>query len=278
MMEEVRQMFKKLQTDINDTKDSLKDMETNITKNINNNINETVGNLQLKIEHLEQITEYQEMRLDSLERTQRQRNVVLFGVMEEERGYGDLTHKILKILNENMGVQCTLLEIQALRRIGRKGAKTRPVILTLTTLGRKIEILKKWKNLQNTDYTIAEDYPPKILEKRKALYEQAKVEKDKGNKVLIKYDRLVILPPNRTETNPQSSRNNKRALSQTPPQALPTNKNKEVKGAKQVQKKNKISSYWTATRHTSSNTQMVHSDQSEVEEDDRNAVQLQQKQ
>ncbi|KOB71930.1 Endonuclease-reverse transcriptase [Operophtera brumata] len=61
--------------------------------------------------------------------------------------------------------------------------------------GLMMQVLpKKWKNLQNTNYSIAEDYPPKILEKRKTLYEQAKIEKENGNKVLIKYNKL-ILPP-----------------------------------------------------------------------------------
>ncbi|KOB75121.1 Endonuclease-reverse transcriptase [Operophtera brumata] len=249
-MEEIREMFQQLQADVNGTKSSLKEMEVNITNKINNNINEMVGNLQLKIQRLEEENESQEKRIDTIERTQRQRNLIIFGVEEEERSYADLTIKILSILNDIIEVNCAISEIQALRRIGRKGDKVRPIILTLTTLGRKIDVQKKWKTLQNTNYSIAEDYPPKILEKRKTLYEQAKIEKENGNKVLIKYDKLIILPPNQTVASPQATRNTKRVLSQTPPQTNPNHESMEVKGHMQPIKKNKISSYWAPVRPT----------------------------
>lgn len=274
-MEEIREMFKQLQADVNETKNSLREMESNITKNVNNNINEMVGNLQLKLQKLEEENGSQERRLDTIERTQRQRNLVLFGVEEEERGYNDLVNIILNILNNEMNISCTSLEIQALRRIGRKGDKNRPIVISFTTLGRKIEVLKNWKSLKNTSYSIAEDYPPKVLEIRKTLYEQAKTEKEKGNKVLIKYDKLIILHPNPEEPRSQTTRNTKRALSQTPPQTNPNNKMKEGNGATQAQKKNKISSYWASTHST---TQATHSVHSELDGNNRNRTGLQKQQ
>lgn len=282
-MDEIREMFRQLQVDVNVTKNSLKDMETNITRNINNNINEMVGNLNIKIQELEDRNESQERRLDTIERTQRQRNLVLFGVEEEEHGYNDLLHKLLKILKDVMQSDCLILEIEAARRIGRKGDKTRPVILTFTTLGRKIDIQKKWKNLQNTNYSLAEDYPPKILEKRKALYGQAKIEKEKGNKVLIKYDKLIILPPDAIGQSSNITRNSKRTLSKSP-QSTSINVQTEItKGATQTHKKNKISSYWssthqidrTANRH---NTQAGPSDYYTNKEKDTKTSAQQQKQ
>lgn len=249
-MEEIREMFKQLQADVNETKGSLKEMESNITKNINNNISELVGNLQIKIQELEANHESQERRLDSLERTQRQRNIILFGVKEEEHGYNDLACNILKILKEVMEVDCTKLEVEAARRIGRKGEKIRPVVLTFSTLGRKIDVMKKWKTLQNTNYSIAEDYPPKILEKRKTLYEQARIERENGNKVLLKYDKLIILLSNSAEQQNKNTRNNKRTLSQSPPSTNVNKETNENKRTAQIQKKNKISSYWTPAHQT----------------------------
>lgn len=249
-MEEVRDMFKKLQADVIETKAAMKDMEKNITKNINNTLNEVIGNMQIKMQQIEAVNEAQERRLDLIERTQRQRNIVIFGVEEEEQSYNELTQNILNILNNIMNVRCTVLELQALRRIGKKGARTRPIAITLTTLGRKIEILKQWKTLKNTKYSIAEDYPPKILEIRKTLLEKAKIEKENGNKVIIKYDKLIVLPQTREDTEIQGKRNNKRALSQTPPQAHQKDTKKASTANIQVQKKNTISSYWTTARPT----------------------------
>lgn len=252
-MDEIREMFLKLQADVEGTKKSLKDLETNITRNINNNINEVVGNLQTKIEQLEEANDSQERRLDTIERTQRQRNLIIFGVEEEERGYDDLTQIMLSILNDTMKVNCSFFEMQAIRRVGRKGDRPRPIIFTLTTLGRKIEIQKKWKTLQNTNYAIAEDYPPKVLEKRKSLIEQAKLEKEKGNRVLVKYDKLIVLPSNPMEprTKEPQTRKSKRALSETPPppQTQTNTRTRSIeKKETQVQKKNKISAYWVPSR------------------------------
>lgn len=240
-------MFIKLQTDVTETKASLKDMEKNITKNINNTLNEVIGNMQMKVQQIEAVNEAQERRLDIIERTQRQRNIVIFGVEDEEKSYSELSHTILNILNNTMNVNCTMLELQALRRIGRKGTKTRPTVLTLTTLGRKIEIQKQWRTLTNTKYSIAEDYPPKVLEIRKTLLEKAKIEKENGNKVIIKYDKLIVLPQIQQDIEPHETRNKKRSLSQTPPQ-METQRGST--STTQKQKKNKISSYWTTSRPT----------------------------
>nr|XP_037871059.1 uncharacterized protein LOC119629404 [Bombyx mori] len=65
--------------------------------------------------------------------------------------------------------------------------------MTLTTVGRKIEILKQKKLLKDSNYYIKEDYPQNILEKRRMLQEQVKVERDKGNKAILKYDKIVII-------------------------------------------------------------------------------------
>lgn len=250
-MEEVREMFQKLQADLNCTNNSLKEMEANITKNININIGELFGNVQLKMQQLEEQNEAQERRIDIIERTQRQRNVVIFGVADEERDYNDLAYKVLSIINDIMNVQCTMLEIQALRRIGKRGDKTRPLVITLTTLGRKIEIQKSWKSLKNTPYSITDDYPPKILEIRKNLYEQARSERENGNRVMIKYDKLVFLPTTSSQSAVTETRNTKRTLSQTPPQAGSEGTFNEFRGATQAQKKNKITSDWN---HTTRNT------------------------
>lgn len=254
-MEEIRNMFLKLQSDVNETKTSLKEMENSITTNITMNMQEMFGNLQMKLQDLELKNQAQERRLDVIERTQRQRNVVIFGLEEEERSYNDLSSKIMYVINEIMQIKCETYEIQAIRRIGKKGEKIRPVVLTLTTLGRKIEIQKNWKTLKNTKYSISEDFPPKILEIRKALYEQAKKEKENGNRVIIKYDKLVILPPYTNEPtmhNVQTSIR-KRTLARTPPQVFQPHKNKEIHNVNQQQsKKNKISSYWTPSSHYTS--------------------------
>ncbi|KAA5655358.1 hypothetical protein F3G64_35045, partial [Pseudomonas aeruginosa] len=56
----------------------------------------------------------------------------------------------------------------------------------------KIKIFKQKRALQDTGYYMKEDYPKQVLEKRKQLQEQLKIEREKGNMAFLKYDKLVI--------------------------------------------------------------------------------------
>lgn len=104
----------------------------------------------------------------------------------------------------------------------------------------KAYILKQKKSLKNSGYYIQEDYPLNILEKRKELQEQVRIEKEKGNLAIIKYDKLVILKKKEEPTS-----NNKRLLSTSPENNQTTNIEKES----QASKKNKTQ---TSLRRTSS--------------------------
>ncbi|XP_053610574.1 uncharacterized protein LOC128675292 [Plodia interpunctella] len=245
-MEEIKQMFEKIQNDIRETNSSIKILEKNLTQRIE----EKFENLHIRIQNLEEDSERKEKRIDLIEKIQRQRNIVIFGIPEGERGYNDLSEKVLDIFNKTMNSNTNKAEIEFLRRIGRKAEKARPVVVTLGTMGKKIDILKQKRTLRGTIYAIAEDFPPKILETRKLLQETAKLEREKGNTVFIKYDKLVILPitPNKLTSTEQGGRNNKRMLSQSPSDALSrnntSNNHHREKATTQTLKKNKISSYW----------------------------------
>ncbi|KOB68171.1 Transmembrane protein [Operophtera brumata] len=81
----------------------------------------------------------------------------------------------------------TYINIEAVRRLGRRdGGKTRPIVMTLLTMGLKIQIQKNKKKLENTPYYIKEDYPPEILNKRKELQIQLEKEREQGKMAFIK--------------------------------------------------------------------------------------------
>ncbi|XP_045783435.1 uncharacterized protein LOC123879653 [Maniola jurtina] len=239
-MEDIKRLLKAIQNDINETKDSVKNSETTLLKKID----EKFDHVQEQLQALEITVQTQERRLDFLEKQIRTRNIIIFGVEEKERSYQDLLKIILEIFNLNMKVNCTASEIEFMGRKGKKSSKTRPVMITLTTLGKKIEILKNKKLLEKTNYYIKEDYPPKVLEIRKELQEKVKVEKEKGNIAYIKYDKLIILP--QKENREQGKSRNKRNLSITPPDKQNKHTKKTSEGnPTHLQKKNTLSSYWT---------------------------------
>ncbi|CAG5016453.1 unnamed protein product [Parnassius apollo] len=105
-------------------------------------------------------------------------------------------------------------------------------------MGRKIEILKNKGTLKGSLINIKEDFPQKVLLKRKKL--QAEVEKERklGKNVVLRYDKIVTLPGSPKNRNSiADTRKQKRNLSKSPD--FETNVISES-NVKQVPKKNKL--------------------------------------
>ncbi|XP_059056846.1 uncharacterized protein LOC131850580 [Achroia grisella] len=211
-------------------------------KNVGEQLNKTDTKLSLKIDNLnEKLIEYktelddlkrknenQETRIDQLERDIRLRNLVFFGIEEKERSYTELEDTILNVINDDMNIICTRDEVQYVRRIGKRGEnKIRPINISLTTLGKKIQILKNKSKLVSTTIYVKEDFPEKILNERKRLQEDLRCELEKGNKAIIKYNKLIILP-NKENTHDRVSTQNQSKKRTLDPSAYATSNNKST--------------------------------------------------
>lgn len=193
-------------------------ISTKITSHIDTKfkeLNTDLGNIRLQLEE-------QEKRLYILEKNSVQRNLMFFGVEETEKTYFQLENKIMDILNNNMKISTLELELQAVRRVGRKGERPRPISVTFSTLGKKIKILQNKRQLEGTNLYIKEEYPAKILKAREELKQKQKEEFDKGNIAIIRYDKLVI-KDKKNETN-----TNKRQHSTSPPQTMQPRTNTQI--------------------------------------------------
>ncbi|CAH2102740.1 unnamed protein product [Euphydryas editha] len=146
----------------------MKEMETNITKNITKTINDNFKTIELKYDQLNKQLQTQENILDRIERHNRRKNLVFFGIEEGEKTYQELESKILYVIS-NMNIHCERNEIESVKRLGRKSEKPRPITVTFTTMGKKITLLQNKKNMKNSAIYFKEDYPLKVLEKRKQL-------------------------------------------------------------------------------------------------------------
>lgn len=162
-------------------------------------------NLKLKVEKLENEIEY-------LKRGEKNNNILVFGLEENETSIPDLIGKLRDKLNADLNIKIEDYEVNKIRRIGHKRKehnKPRPVLYSLVNNWKKIEILKKKKLLK--DIYITEDYSKEVLEKRKALQAQLKEEWEKGNTAYLKYDKLIV------KENNTSQEKRKREISTSPP-------------------------------------------------------------
>lgn len=221
-LNEIKLLLQGMQKDIDSKFTALESQilknEEKITSTVNTHMNEKFEGLYRDLHEMRTCLDNQEKRLYYLEKSSVERNLVFFGLNENENSYNDLEDNILNIINQKMEVPTQALEIQVVKRIGKKGTKPRPVSVTFTTLGSKINILKHKKRLQGSGIHITPEFPAAILEKRRSLKEQLKVELEKGNVAYIKYDKLVIKEKRPTNTNTHK----KRPLSASPNQPLTT--------------------------------------------------------
>ncbi|XP_061724979.1 uncharacterized protein LOC133530935 [Cydia pomonella] len=189
----MKEMLKSIQKHQFKQSEEMKSLGDTIALQVIDKLDARLVLIEQKQTNLENKLELQENQIEQIERRLRQRNIVLFGLEEQERSYFDLETNVLRTINNTMQVQCYETDIESVRRLGKKGGNVRPVIITFATLGRKIQVLRKKKSLEGTNYYIKEDFTGKVLEKRKELQEEAKKERDKGNKVIIRQDKLIIL-------------------------------------------------------------------------------------
>jgi hypothetical protein len=210
-MEEILNALKKIQAELDEQKTMIRESGKNVTDQVTQNINKILEEKffiwEEKHEVLKDIVNNQEKRLYFLEKQAKQRNIVFFGIEENELSYENLEINIIRWIEEYLSIKLSYCDIQEVKRIGKKGERPRPIVVTFSTLGIKIKIFKQKKELKDTLYYMKEDYPKYVLEKRKELQEQIKLEREKGNIAKIKYDKLIVIKNNNKRALPISPEN-----------------------------------------------------------------------
>ncbi|XP_063538684.1 uncharacterized protein LOC134747936 [Cydia strobilella] len=245
-MDDILKELKKIQKELNEQKitiqESGKSVTDQVTKNINELLEEKFCVWEQKHEKLKEIVENQEKRIYFLEKQARNRNVVFFGIEETESSYDTLEKNTIRWIEQYLTIKLNYSDIQEAKRLGKKGEKPRPLVVTFSTLGLKIKMFKEKHALKDTHYYMKEDYPKYVLEKRKELRDQLKLEREKGNIAILKYDKLII-----------TKNNTKRKLETSP---INNNLPNEAINS-QANKKNKIQSSESSVKRSNSVTNGV---------------------
>lgn len=210
-MEEITTLLKKLQNDLSQQNIEIKSLKEDISKPIIENMNIKFNEIMSKNEELEEIVNNQQNTIEKLERQVRMKNIVLFGLEEEEKSYEELEKRIILILNEHLAAECNTYDIESAMRLGIKGDKTRPIKITFSKLNTKLTILKRKKQLERTNYYIKEDFSPQVIEKRKELQKEVDIARSQGKMAVLRYDKIVYL-----EQRKNNQHSSKRKPSKSP--------------------------------------------------------------
>lgn len=175
---------------------ALQTIRTELNENINtvnNNINEKFNGLVAQFESLKNNIDTQENRIDQIERDIRRNNLLIHGIPETETNYFQLENIICDFIRDKLNVECDVNELSFIRRIGvRDNNKCRPLNIGLVNQRKKIIIMKNAYKLKNTNTYITEDYPKKVIEKRKELKPQLIKKREEGYYAIIKYNELIV--------------------------------------------------------------------------------------
>lgn len=132
-----------------DMVEKMQESENRILLNINEKLDAKICQLTEEMEHLKNINEENEKRLDILEKHSRQKNLILFGMKEKEKSYEELEILVKDTIRNTLNIDCDKNEIDFVRRIGKlTHDRPRPILFGLNTLGKKIKIIKSKKKIR----------------------------------------------------------------------------------------------------------------------------------
>ncbi|KAJ2948734.1 hypothetical protein O0L34_g7994 [Tuta absoluta] len=162
-----------------------------ITRNINTAINDELDDILKQLKECQTKIETLEEKVTSLEREKRNHNLVFHGIPETS---GEKAETIMEIVKNELKVNIKIEDIDTVRKMGRNDKA--PLIIRLTSLKKKQEILRNKKKLKGKSISITEDYPKEVLEERKALREKMEAERKEGKYAIIKYNKLIVVVHN----------------------------------------------------------------------------------
>lgn len=156
-----------------------------------------VGQIQSQITELENKRDKVSEDLLYLQ-SQSMRNNLLFTNIPESTSEGaeETERKLRAHIHEKMRVAKEVVDEISFERVHRTGVKQdgkiRNIVAKFTLFKERELVRRQWKTLKNTPYSVFEQFPKEIAEKRRRLRSKVKEHKEKGDDAWIAYDTLYV--------------------------------------------------------------------------------------
>ncbi|CAD6227681.1 GSCOCG00001361001-RA-CDS [Cotesia congregata] len=138
-----------------------------IINNVNGNVNVKFDQYKNSLDTVRRDLKRQTKRLERIEKELKLRYLVVYGVPENESNYLQLEKTVLNIINKEVKVSLLPNEVDSIRRFGKDIKKPRPIVLGLTTLRKKMLILRNKKLLKHSSVSIESDFVKNTTEIRR---------------------------------------------------------------------------------------------------------------
>ena len=194
--------IKKIQSDINELKASLKHTETVLEEKLAK-AEKKVEKLQ---EHINELWDYQvdperleftERKVVKLEDRSRRNNLRIDGITEKENEtWDECEQEVQSLIKDKLGIAENIV-IERAHRIKKKGnsenpGKPRTIVCRFLNYKDKTNILKNAKKLKGKNIFINEDLPHETMELHKELWEKVKKHREEDKIAYIHYRTIVI--------------------------------------------------------------------------------------
>lgn len=166
-------------------------------------------NIKLEIEGVKQLikeevnkrvnleTKYEELKnkYETLEKSLRKNNVIIFGLQKNTEGH--LVNYVIETLNDILNLNLTISDINDIYTIGKK-ENDKPIIVKFISYLKKQEVLKNCYKLKDinknrsTKINIAEELSPEEQKVKKILSQHLKAAKSQNLNAYIKGNKLYI--------------------------------------------------------------------------------------
>lgn len=129
----------------------------------------------------------------SLEFASKNKNLILFKVMENEGEGGTLINGVCRMIREIADYTFNEADVDEVYRVGKHPTNPpRPIILVLKSRAKRTFLLTQKAKFLNRKVGIAEDLSKEIIEWRKPLYKLAESLRNDGKKVVFRMDKMVV--------------------------------------------------------------------------------------
>lgn len=99
--------------------------------------------------------------------------------------------KELKV-SDNAAEEMALERVHRMARKKQDANRPRPIVAKFSNFKVKMAILDRGRELKDKPYSMNEQYPPEIVERRRKLLPIMKKNKEQNNKVHLNVDKLYI--------------------------------------------------------------------------------------
>ena len=153
-------------------------------------INKKIASLEIKVEKQSEIIFKQQLFLETLDRRERQANLVVLGVPDNDEDFDGVTsdeNKLSKIWTK-IGVDVAATYRRLGRRTNQDNQRSRPLLVTLQDKSIRASILDRAKNLKTSGDSyrkifIKKDIHPAVRKEWERLRNVEKTEKDRPENV-----------------------------------------------------------------------------------------------